>query len=84
MLFDSIAIPQVLAPYTDLVLARVAYLYPDVEWSFNSTANAIEIRFASDAHEIGKLRKELFFQFYREKIYQDTLPVRSRLYGAET
>lgn len=82
MIFDSIAIPQVLAPYANLVLARLGYLYPDVEWSFDSTANAMEIRFSSDAQEIGKLRKELFFQLYREKIHHDTLPVRSRLYDA--
>lgn len=75
-----IAIPQALVPYASPALARLGYLYPDVEWVLDAPGNAMEIRFAAEAHEIATLRKELFFQLYREKIHHDTLAVRSRLY----
>ena len=78
----SIDIPGALVTYVGPALARLGYLHPDVEWSFKADGRRLEARYAPEAHEADSLRKEAFFQIYREKIQHDTLGIRNRIYEA--
>jgi hypothetical protein len=78
----TIDVPAPFAPFIPVALARLAYLHPGVEWSFNSGSNQLEARFALESHSAEEVRKEAFFQLYRERIHHDTLAVRNRIYEA--
>jgi hypothetical protein len=78
----TIEIPTVLITYAQAALARLGYLYADVGWGFDPDSNCLSARYAPEKHGPEELRKEALFQLYREKIHQDTLGIRIRLYEA--
>jgi hypothetical protein len=54
-----------------------------VKWSFDSTnGNRLSACYAPEMHKPEKLREETLFQLYREKIHNDTLHIRTRIYEA--
>ena len=77
----SISIPESFSSCVEPLLARMAYLFPDIELSYNDQAGKIDVRFDDRKESAQKIQKEIWFQLYREKVYQDTLPIRKRLYG---
>ncbi len=59
----------------------MGYLYPEIELSYREQAAKLEVRFDERKLSAQEIQKEIWFQLYREKVYQDTLPIRKRLYG---
>jgi hypothetical protein len=80
----ALDVPTPFAPYVPAALARLGYLHPGVAWSFDSAGSRLEARCAPGSHTAEELKREAFFQLYREKVYQDTLSVRSRIYEASS
>ena len=75
-------IPEKFIGYADVVLARLHYLYPDLEISFKKDAFSIEVIHSNQDISLEKeLKKEIFHQLYRAKIFEDTLPIKKWLFS---
>ena len=67
--------------HLEKAVARLSYLYP--EFSFSSAERKIQV----DANEnltdeqTVELKRNVFHQIYRERIFQETLPIRRWLYS---
>lgn len=70
-----VEVSPALAPYVDQVLARLRYLYPTVEFSHSNGAIA-----ACADRDPEELKRDIAYQLYREKIYQEGLPMRQLMY----
>ena len=78
----SIEITPTLLPVVGLALTRLGYLFPEVEWSFDADKGCVEAKFSSATRDIIELRKELYFQLYRENIFRETTAIRNQLFEA--
>jgi len=76
----AIDVPPAFASYVDAALARLSYLHPSIRWSYDAAGRQLKISDEQGSHD--SLRKEIFFQLYREKIHHDTLAIRNRIYEA--
>lgn len=75
-------IPNKFKPYADAVLTRVSYLYPNLSISFKNDTFLIELDNSYEDINLEKeLKKEIFHQLYRAKIYEDTLPIKKWLFS---
>ena len=75
-------IPEKFIGYADVVLARLHYLYPDLKISFKKDMFSIEVENSNQDINLEKeLKKEIFHQLYRAKIYEDTLPIKKWLFS---
>ena len=64
------------------MLARLHYLYPDLKITFENDTFFVDIENADQDISLEKeLKKELFHQLYRAKIYEDTLPIKKWLFS---
>lgn len=70
-------IPSDLWVYIPQALVRLGYLYKDLEFRQVGEGVAVEGKKESLSPE---LRREVRYQVYREKIYQESLPLRSAMY----
>jgi hypothetical protein len=77
----SIAVPECLRDYVEAVKARMAYLEPKVTMEFDDGKSTFQAQLHGDGEQAEAFRAELMHQLYREKIYQETLPIRRKLYG---
>ena len=57
-------------------IVRLGYLYPDLTFSLQD--NHIFIQ--GEIENCTELSKEIRYIIYREKIYEETLPIRKKLY----
>ena len=78
----SVPVTPTFSEVAEPAVVRLQYLYPDAEFRFNQDANEICIEFEEADGLERSLRKEVHYQLYREKIYKETLPIRTRLYGS--
>jgi hypothetical protein len=78
----AISIPPSLASYAESALARLSYLYPGLQWTFDAEKGEIKASGETAGAEPEKLQREIFFQLYREKIHAETLAIRNRIYEA--
>lgn len=78
----TIEIPALLVPHVQPALARLGYLHPGVEWTFDPECNCVSARYPAERYAPKDLRRDALYQLYREKIHQDTLSIRTRLYEA--
>jgi hypothetical protein len=74
-------LPDGLAPFAELAAVRLSYLFKEV--NFSAESNAIVAMFP-DTLDRGKLRREIAYAAYREKIFADTLPMRTAFFDAVT
>lgn len=65
--------------YCDQAMLRLGYLYPDLDFSFSGSAICVS---GGETQSISNLSREVKFALYREKIYQESLPLRERMYQA--
>jgi hypothetical protein len=72
----SIPVSEVLRPFAELVVARLGYLYPKMIFSYQ--APAILVSSDSEIDEL-KIRRDVLYALYREKIYAETLSMRQSL-----
>jgi len=64
------------------VLTRLHYLYPNLKITFENDTFFVNIENADQDISLEKeLKKELFHQLYRAKIYEDTLPIKKWLFS---
>ncbi len=71
----EVNVPAGLLDYVDQVLVRLGYLYPDVE--FTEAGGRLSAALPAG----GTLTaREILHQLYREKIYQESLPMRQLMY----
>lgn len=70
-------VPDVFVPYVSAALTRLRYLHEGIDFSFEDgvicAAGVPEIRFAT-------LRSDAAHALYREKILQDSAPLRQVIY----
>ncbi len=78
----SVPVSPAFVAHIKLLLVRLGYLYPDVEWLFEPTTGNLNADYKPEAHSAETLAKDVSFQLYREKIHQDTLDVRRKIYEA--
>jgi hypothetical protein len=76
-------VPGIFSELKEKVVVRLSYLEPEL--TFSLVADGIEIQGskAFDPDRLTELRETVFHQLYREKIYQDTLPIRQWLNSDE-
>lgn len=75
-------IPADFIAFANIVLARLHYLYPDLKITFENDTFFVDIENADQDISLEKeLKKELFHQLYRAKIYEDTLPIKKWLFS---
>ena len=77
---SRISVGQQFIPYVDSALARVGYILPGVEINFDDVGNKIEVENIGK-YAIEEVIKEINYALYREKIYHETLPLRSKILG---
>ena len=67
--------------YKEKVAARLSYL--DSEFIFLVTEEGIDIETTESFEDtqLSEIRAKIFHQLYRERIYQETLPIRKWLYS---
>ncbi len=73
----SIEIPSGFEAARPGAIARLQYLHPGL--SFHTHSNAIAVT-GSTLVEVAVLRRDVLHAVYREKIYLETLPMRSAFY----
>lgn len=71
----SVEIDSAFSIYAEQAIGRLRYLYPDI--SFSLTDTHIHI---SGICEEPSVRRDVTYQLYREKIYQEGLPMRELMY----
>jgi hypothetical protein len=71
-----IPVSEVLRPYADLATVRLGYLYPKI--SFSCQVETILVSSKTEIDEI-KIRRDVLYALYREKIYAETLSMRQAL-----
>lgn len=72
----TIPVSEVLRPYAELAVARLGYLYPKMIFSYRELSVVVSSEAAID--EI-KIRRDVLYALYREKIYAETLSMRQSL-----
>ena len=77
----SVKVSEIFRPFAEPVCARLGYLRPDVELTYDKNLHEVNAEFDDSDLSATELKKEIWFHLYREKIYQETLPIRRRLYG---
>lgn len=71
----EVDVPKGLQIYVDQVLGRLGYLYPDV--AFAQMDGCLSATLPSNTT---LTTRDILHQLYREKIYQDSLPMRQLMY----
>ena len=71
-----VPISRAFAPYLEPALARLGYLNPTATFSYD--ADSVSVLSTTDFDE-ERMRRDVLYEFYREKIYAETLPLRRNL-----
>ena len=78
----AVPVPTAFAAYADAAVVRLRYLYPEVTWCVDPGTGNLYAEYEPEAHSDKTLIQEACFQLYREKIHEDTLHVRRKIYEA--
>lgn len=65
------------SPFAAAAVARLRYLHADC--TFDIEDNSILVQ-PADTTDIARVERDARFQLYREKIYQEGLPMRALMY----
>jgi hypothetical protein len=72
-------IPDIGTPYLNAAIVRLSYLHPNA--CFEVTEGGLNATGHFKGSE-ASIRRDILFSVYREKIYQETLPMRRQLFDA--
>lgn len=75
--YKLIAIPELCWPYMAQALVRLSYLHPQAVFALSEDGIVVEGEDLS-----GIVARDVTYQVYREKIYQESLPMRELMYKA--
>ncbi len=64
--------------YVEAALTRVGYLCPEIQIEYDKTTAVITV-YKNDNTDTEQISKEVKYALYRERIYQETLPIRKRI-----
>ncbi len=78
----AVPVPTRFTAYSDAALVRLRYLYPEVNWFLDPGTGNLCAEYDSDTHSNHTLIQEASFQLYREKLHEDTIDIRRRIYEA--
>lgn len=73
----KINIERAFSPFASAAVARLRYLH--AECTFDLEDEAILVR-PGEATDLARVERDVRFQLYREKIYQEGLPMRTLMY----
>jgi predicted AAA+ superfamily ATPase len=66
--------------FVEAALTRINYILPEILVEYNEASHEILIqRIGEYSNE--DVKKEINYALYREKIYQETLPLRNKILG---
>ena len=65
--------------YAEAAVGRLGYIFADC--TFSTTETAVEV-VGNVAGREDRLRREVLYHLYRERILQETLPLRTMMYKA--
>lgn len=77
-----VPVPPRFAAYSEAALVRLRYLYPEVNWSLDPGTGNLCAEYEPETHSDHALIQEASFQLYREKLHEDTIHIRRRIYEA--
>ena len=69
-------LPDQFASYIDVAIVRLAYLYPEMNFS---RVGICGVNVSGSCQDWASIKKEITYVVYREKIYSETLPLRSKI-----
>ena len=69
-------------PYVEAALTRVGYLFSEIQIEYDKNEAVITI-YISDGTNTEQISKEVKYALYRERIYQETLPIRKKILGIQ-
>ena len=69
-------------PYVEAALTRVGYLFSEIQIEYDKNKAVITI-YISDGTNTEQISKEVKYALYRERIYQETLPIRKKILGIQ-
>ncbi len=72
-----IDIPLIFERFLETAILRLQYLYPELEVAHSGLQVNIK---NNETHSASSLKKELLHLIYKEKIYSETLEIRTALY----
>lgn len=67
-------------PYAEAAISRLRYVHPALHFDLLSPTSVEVTGVQPDAETT--MRREITYQLYREKIYQEGLPMRGTMYSA--
>lgn len=73
----TIPVSPLFVPHVEAAVARLSYLFP--KWAISTSAPSV-IHVDAPSTETAIASREIKYALYREKVYADTLPMRSRMY----
>lgn len=74
----SVEFEALFAAFAPAAVGRLGYLYPKLRFAVRGNTIVVD---GSDIDE-ARLRRDVLYQLYREKIYQDSLPTRELMHRA--
>ncbi|GGE48064.1 MULTISPECIES: hypothetical protein [Rhodobacterales] len=74
----DISIDPELHPCIPAALLRLGYLYPELDFLVSDKGVAVHGASGSD---LARLKREVTYQVYREKVFRQTLSMRQSLYA---
>ena len=76
-----VRVPEQFAEVVERAIVRLSYLYPSLDVTYDEPFVSFTDQDGETAISEEQIRKEVFHQLYREKIYVETLPIRRWLYS---
>lgn len=73
----DVSVPPEFHEFIPAAILRLKYIFPDLD--IETTRNGVRLSGTLDLDTI-RLEREVTYQVYREKIFQQTLPMRRDLY----
>tara|TARA_R110002124_G_scaffold132540_2_gene295106 strand:+ start:161 stop:514 length:354 start_codon:yes stop_codon:yes gene_type:complete len=73
----EISLDQEFQPFIPAAILRLSYIYPEQE--FLTSEQGVTVNGTSETDPV-RLEREVTYQVYREKIFQQTIPMRQGLY----
>jgi len=77
---SKVAVAETFITYAEAALIRARYILPGVQIEYDKENHEFVIHEFGD-HRPEEVTKEINYALYREKIYQETLPIRSKILG---
>lgn len=77
----QVKVAVALQPFMDLAVNRLSYLFEDVAFTVGDDFVRAQV---PDSRNVREIEREISYALYREKIYADTLPMRTAFLQAVT